>query len=164
LDCKGFFYCLTFNGSCLMSYICHLRAAFSDPGRIKPGLKAPYGSESNYMEIVDCQKCEVPDTWKPARAHHCSECGFCVFKMDHHCPWINNCVGHRNMKYFLLFVTYVFISAVYSSLCMFLSFYNLLSTKSKTHMQQEGYSIAFIMSILAFIEGGLFAFFCYELL
>ena len=32
---------------------------------------------------------------------HCSECGQCIFKMDHHCPWINNCVGGKNMKFFL---------------------------------------------------------------
>jgi palmitoyltransferase len=46
-----------------------------------------------------CRKCDM--NWKPERAHHCSECGQCIFKMDHHCPWINNCVGGKNMKYFI---------------------------------------------------------------
>lgn len=26
--------------------------------------------------------------------------------MDHHCPWINNCIGQENKGYFLLFITY----------------------------------------------------------
>lgn len=41
------------------------------------------------------------------RSHHCRTCGRCVLKMDHHCVWIGNCVGHRNQKYFILFMLYL---------------------------------------------------------
>ncbi|KAL9938603.1 hypothetical protein V8E36_002322 [Tilletia maclaganii] len=41
---------------------------------------------------------------KPERSHHCSVCKTCVVKYDHHCPWINACVGLGNERYFVLFL------------------------------------------------------------
>ena len=39
----------------------------------------------------------------------------CVMKMDHHCPWINNCVGHKNHKSFTLFLTFVVIGCTHAA-------------------------------------------------
>jgi hypothetical protein len=51
-----------------------------------------------------CNKC---DCEKPDRAHHCSSCGVCVLRMDHHCPWLaSKCIGLRNHKAFFLFLCY----------------------------------------------------------
>merc|ERR1719329_322861 len=44
--------------------------------------------------------------FKPDRCHHCRVCRMCILKMDHHCPWIYNCVGFNNFKYFFLLVLY----------------------------------------------------------
>lgn len=60
-----------------------------------------------------CSKCLI---LKPNRCHHCSNCGQCILKFDHHCPWVNNCVGFYNYKFFLLFIFYGFIYCSYISI------------------------------------------------
>ncbi|KAL5460431.1 hypothetical protein EMCRGX_G033879 [Ephydatia muelleri] len=57
--------------------------------------------------------CTICEHIKPDRCHHCSMCKRCVLKMDHHCPWVNNCVGFSNYKYFVLFLFYTFLLALW---------------------------------------------------
>ena len=60
--------------------------------------------------------CQYCNEVKPLRTHHCSICGICVLKMDHHCPWINNCIGQNNQRYFLLFLFHSFCYTFFVSI------------------------------------------------
>ncbi len=57
-------------------------------------------AENYHLDYV-CVPCE---TLRPENAEHCNYCNRCVQKFDHHCVFVNNCLGYRNHKWFLLFL------------------------------------------------------------
>jgi len=57
-----------------------------------------------------CKQCDIP---RPPRAHHCRICKSCILQMDHHCPFVNGCVGQGNYRYFLTFIFWVSIGTFY---------------------------------------------------
>ncbi|KAL5541052.1 hypothetical protein UlMin_002417 [Ulmus minor] len=71
--------------------------------------------DPNDQRVRFCRKC---NQFKPLRCHHCSVCGRCILKMDHHCVWVVNCVGALNYKYFLLFLFYTFLETAIVTLSL----------------------------------------------
>jgi len=93
-----------------LAVIAHTRAMLTDPGSIPYGCLPiePPPPSGLYPTCVQCAY-----NYKPPRAHHCSTCRRCISRMDHHCPWVNNCVGIGNLKYFLQFCVYIFLLSTF---------------------------------------------------
>lgn len=81
----------------------------SDPGYIPKS-----GSRSAQKKVIDelladrnfdephfCVLCMIR---RPLRSKHCKRCNRCVAKEDHHCPWVDNCIGNNNHRHFVLYI------------------------------------------------------------
>ncbi|KAJ6643185.1 Palmitoyltransferase ZDHHC3 [Pseudolycoriella hygida] len=104
-----------FNILSFLAISSHLRTMFSDPGAVPKGnATKEMIQQLGFKEGQVFFKCPKCCSIKPERAHHCSVCQRCIRKMDHHCPWVNNCVGESNQKYFVLFTFYIALISVHA--------------------------------------------------
>ena len=51
---------------------------------------------------------------KTVKIKHCHICKKCIDGFDHHCNWIDNCVGEKNSALFMIFVFVTIINLGFS--------------------------------------------------
>ncbi|XP_048351558.1 palmitoyltransferase ZDHHC4 isoform X2 [Sphaerodactylus townsendi] len=78
----------------------------SDPGAITSSNQALFLHAYTYDGVMFDRgaECATCSTRKPARSKHCGVCCACVHRFDHHCIWVNNCIGAFNTRFFLAYL------------------------------------------------------------
>merc|ERR1712038_1497472 len=148
-----------FQAISILAFSSHVRTMLTDPGAVPRGNATKENiQQMGFKEgqvIFKCPKC---CSIKPERAHHCSVCQRCIRKMDHHCPWVNNCVGEGNQKYFELFTFYIALMSFYALFLAISHFISCLGTEWQTCPAFTPPATIIFLLFLMF-EGLLFALF-----
>ncbi|KAG8423567.1 palmitoyltransferase swf1 [Metarhizium acridum] len=115
----------------LLPYLFLYLSCAADPGYITKENHAYHMSLYPYDHAlfhpgVECKTCGF---LKPPRSKHCSLCKRCIAKADHHCIFINSCVGYGNQHWFILLLLSTAILCTYGGLLGG----SLLSSSIKQH-------------------------------
>lgn len=82
---------------------------------------------------------------KPLRSKHCKRCDRCVAKIDHHCPWVNNCVANNNHRHFVFYVLFMELG-VLTWVRLALAYLDLIETPKEVECSVLAYDLCGIFN------------------
>jgi hypothetical protein len=73
--------------------------------------------ETTFVEAAIYQPrfCQTCDITRPPLASHCKYCNACVTNFDHHCTVVNQCIGIRNRRAFILALFFAWLQFLFLS-------------------------------------------------
>ncbi|XP_063266126.1 palmitoyltransferase ZDHHC12 [Prinia subflava] len=96
----------------LCSVLLYFKVSLMDPGFVKPEEEVKEGENKGQGVVIPqipgdikLRRCGYCLVKQPMRAKHCQLCQHCVRRYDHHCPWLENCVGERNHPLFIVYLS-----------------------------------------------------------
>jgi len=144
-------------------------SAYSDPGIIPRGVpkdtieetiieREPRRVRINGI-LFETKYCPTCFIWRPPRSVHCKVCDNCVEKYDHHCPWVGNCIGKRNYRYFYLFVNSATFNLIYGFVLCALQIIILVIQSSEANFSQKVWNSLITYPSPVSLICGVYAFF-----
>jgi palmitoyltransferase ZDHHC1/11 len=106
----------------IIHIVSHIAALVIDPAdielrKISTSKVVPEFDRTKHLHVIEngrCHLCNIKTSSQ--RTKHCAVCNKCIEKFDHHCKYLNQCVGKRNYIPFLMCV----VSAV-AAVCVILT-------------------------------------------